>query len=359
MIQTHLVAQARESYVNRRYAIECNLGDNPYGVAPSVVEALNNRSLCQAHQYHSFKEEHLLKDMLVTHFEASFSKKNIAFANGSLDALNMISSALLQKGTVLGIGPQFLEAVSLFKVHGHQYEFLDVSTEADESFIIHALCEKITHGKQNITALYIDNPNNPTGFCFSCEALSELVKVADERGIVTIIDEAYGDYLPLSHSFASYVQAFKYCLCVRSFSKAYGLASFRMGYVVCSDYITPYYDAIDLPYKVSFASILVAKAALQCRDHLEYVQEKTYRMKCDFIQRLQRQKISFLQTSAHVPIIFVKKAVGDSDNIFEKNDIRVSDGQLLSLFGGYCRDYCRVRLPDCSDYQEMLRRLAF
>ena len=76
----------------------------------------------------------------------------------------------------------------------------------------------------------IANPNSPTGTVLVIKDLERIIKVASENGALVLIDEAY--YQFWGYSVIDLVSAYENLIVIRTFSKALGLASVRLGYVV-------------------------------------------------------------------------------------------------------------------------------
>src|SRR5574338_1707935 len=105
--------------------------------------------------------------------------------------------------------------------------------------------------------LYLDSPNNPTGFQFKKEEIHDLIKKFD--GIV-IVDEAYGEFS--DYSVTGLTKKFENLIVVRTFSKTFGLAGLRLGYVISNKkFIDVFTRVLQYPYPLntlaSEAGILV------------------------------------------------------------------------------------------------------
>mgnify|MGYP003403909769 CR=1 FL=1 len=86
------------------------------------------------------------------------------------------------------------------------------------------MLEKVS---KNADILYLDSPNNPTGFQFQKNVLQKLVKSFD--GLI-IIDEAYGEFSDFSLS--NMVKSQENLIVVQTLSKSFGLAGLRLGYFI-------------------------------------------------------------------------------------------------------------------------------
>ena len=112
---------------------------------------------------------------------------------------------------------------------------------------------------ENADILYLDSPNNPTGFQFSRIELRELIRSFD--GLV-IIDEAYGEFA--DHSILPMVKTQKNLVVIRTLSKSFGLAGLRLGYFAASKNFTDaFMNVLQYPYPVSTITIESGILALE------------------------------------------------------------------------------------------------
>ncbi|MEN3009287.1 histidinol-phosphate transaminase [Pseudothermotoga sp.] len=108
--------------------------------------------------------------------------------------------------------------------------------------------------------VFLPNPNNPTGHLFEEEEIFFLLKT----GSLVVLDEAYYEFC--GKSYVSFVEEFENLIIVRTFSKAFCLASQRIGYMVASSKLIDAYDKIRLPYNVSYLSQMLASLVLSNKD---------------------------------------------------------------------------------------------
>lgn len=99
--------------------------------------------------------------------------------------------------------------------------------------------------------LYLDSPNNPTGFQFPKADLQRIIRSFD--GLV-IIDEAYGEFG--DYSVAAMARTHKNLVVTRTLSKSFGLAGLRLGYMVAGRQIAKLFrDVLQYPYPLSTITI--------------------------------------------------------------------------------------------------------
>ncbi len=114
--------------------------------------------------------------------------------------------------------------------------------------------------------IFIPNPNNPTGTYNSQKELEKFIRHLPPAAIL-ILDEAYYHYARLEKDYPDSIPLWALRLpnvaVLRTFSKAYGLAGLRVGYVVSNPEIVGWLDRIRMPFNVSLPAQRTCIAALQ------------------------------------------------------------------------------------------------
>ncbi|KNC67559.1 aminotransferase [Pseudoalteromonas rubra] len=118
--------------------------------------------------------------------------------------------------------------------------------------------------------VYLCNPNNPTGTIYSTELIEQLVRRFND--VLFIIDEAYFEFVGCSAS--PLVANYENIIICRTFSKAFGLASFRVGYAIASKHNMEGLRKLRNPKNISSYAQIAATAALADVNYMqEYVDE--------------------------------------------------------------------------------------
>ena len=129
--------------------------------------------------------------------------------------------------------------------------------------------EKFNSNLKKCQILYLDSPNNPTGFQFPKAQLESLIKKFD--GLV-IIDEAYGEFGDSSS--VSLTNKYDNLIVVKTFSKAFGLAGLRVGYFVANKKIVEVFNQVlQYPYPLNTLAIEAGIASLDKVDQMKDASE--------------------------------------------------------------------------------------
>lgn len=118
--------------------------------------------------------------------------------------------------------------------------------------------------------VFIANPNNPTG---TWTGRSELTEFLDQlrEDVIVVLDEAYFEYVQEADypDGIQLMQRYPNLAVTRTFSKAYGLASLRVGYAVSHPDIADLMNRVRQPFNVNAMSLVAAQAALEDQAHVQ------------------------------------------------------------------------------------------
>ncbi|MBI5377497.1 MAG: histidinol-phosphate transaminase [Thaumarchaeota archaeon] len=178
----------------------------------------------------------------------------IGVGNGSDQIIDLILTNFASKDTkILTSDPTFgffEERCKLYSIPTIKIPFTNNMTLELEKFLSNA---------KKADILYLDSPNNPTGFQFSKNKLEQLIKEFD--GLV-IIDEAYVEFA--DYSIVEMTKKKDNLIVLRTLSKSFGLAGLRVGYFVTDKKIANVFTKIiQYPYPLNTIAIETAILALQ------------------------------------------------------------------------------------------------
>jgi histidinol-phosphate aminotransferase len=116
--------------------------------------------------------------------------------------------------------------------------------------------------------VFLASPNNPTGGTDEPEAILDLARSLPEH-VIFCLDEAYAEYLDASADLRPLIHSGRKVVITRTFSKAYGLAGLRVGYLMGSAEVCGLLNRVRQPFNVNLPALAAAEAALQDREFVQ------------------------------------------------------------------------------------------
>ena len=346
------VSYAIESAGPRPYDIDCAEGTNIVSYSPSAEEAFNELNFEMLRSYpHSLA----VKDSVIHYWKdyADLNYKNITLCDGSISGLYLLNRLFLEGGDhVLGYVPTFSDFVADVAMHGCTFDAVTLKPENNYKFCPEELLEKLN---ENHKLVYIDNPNNPTGQIIPLEDIEKILQAAAELGVAVIVDEAYGEYMPKENSAVSLFGKYDNLIVPKTFSKGFGLAGLRAGYILMPESLNPYMTNITNPYCMSELSRYVAAKTIRNEAFLNELLAETARLK-RMILEYPWKNIYPAVTAETVSICLLQHRNPDVDMAaeFAKFRIWVYSGSDFDNIG---KNACRFRVPAAKDMPRVMEAL--
>ncbi|WP_438382369.1 histidinol-phosphate transaminase [Asaia sp. BMEF1] len=196
--------------------------ENPYGPAPAARRAVAE-SVPYAPYY--VEDESELRKRIAG--KENLADELIALSNGSLDALSLLTCDIARGGCVLAPHPTYVTHLNYAQRRGIPTNFVPLR---DHQIDFDAMRKAIT---TETRLVYFCNPNNPTGQMIDHDALIDFCRDMAPRFPV-MIDEAYYELLPdyQRMTMVPLVREGLDVIVTRTFSKVYGMAGLRIGYIL-------------------------------------------------------------------------------------------------------------------------------
>ena len=196
----------------------------PDGVRCAVIAALDEADrypdpLCRA-----------LREKLARHL--SVDAKSILCGNGAADLIFRLVRAA-EPNRALVTAPTFSEYEQALNSVGCCVERLTLHEK--ESFDV--TDSILSHITPNLDMLFLCEPNNPTGRVTPRELLLRILEKCEQCGTILVVDECFNEFLdePRAHTLQGELDRARNLVILRAFTKWYGMAGIRLGYVLCSD----------------------------------------------------------------------------------------------------------------------------
>jgi len=344
-------------------AVKVASNENPLGPSPKVLSYIkslldNPLELSRYPDGNGFVLKNKLLELLSPQIE-NLSIDQITLGNGSNDILDILARTFASKNDEV-IFSQY--AFAVYPIATQAVGATAVITKAEQwGYDLDAIENAIT---DKTRLIFIANPNNPTGTCLSSDELSKfLAKVPGH--IVVVIDEAYEEYAshPKSgfsddyHSMISGLAHYENLVVTRTFSKAYGLASFRIGYSLSSKHIANLLNRVRQPFNNNSFALECAAIALDDTEHLQKSVELNWQGMDYLISGFKEMGLNYIPSAGN----FVCLQVSDAESnktaaaIYEQ---LLYEGVIVRPVANYqMPDYLRISIGTMAENQRVLEAL--
>ncbi|HHW12898.1 MAG TPA: histidinol-phosphate transaminase [Firmicutes bacterium] len=233
--------------------------ENPIGPSPRAIQAAT-AALAETHLYPD-GNCYLLKAALAA--ELGVKPEEIIVGNGCDEVIKLVAEAFFRPGDeVIVADPTFGEYAYATQLMGAR--LVKVKGEG----LGHDLAKMAAAVTPRTKAIFLCNPNNPTGTMNTrAEMEAFIARIPPE--VLIIIDQAYYEYV----ADPDYPNGIEFkgdgrVLTLRTFSKIYGLAGFRVGYGVGDAELIAFLNRVREPFNVNRIGQAAAVAALADREHV-------------------------------------------------------------------------------------------
>jgi len=271
----------------RRNKLRMDLNENTVGAPPHVLDFFR-RYLTAADLTIYPDYDHALEELSL-HFSVDIDE--LTLTNGTEEAIQLVANTYVDEGEeVLLLCPSYAAYRFYSQLAGARIHEIDYSPGFE--FPLEKLLDRIGPPTR---ALFIGNPNNPTGTVIDTPAIERVLSKAADTAV--LIDEAYYEFsgitaLPL---IARHPNLFV----SRTFSKAYGLAALRCGCLFSTAENMAHIRKAQSPYSVNSLAVMAARIAIKDPKFIEdYVLEVLAARELLYVG-LERLNIPYIKSRAN------------------------------------------------------------
>ena len=305
---------ARKLKIPQTEIIKLASNENPYGCSKKLYKLFDNLQDSIA-RYPDGNGYYLKESISKFH---QIHPDNIILGNGSNDVIEMVARAFLNSNDNV-VFSEYAFIVYKLVVKSLGIKFKEIK------------CLKYGHDIQNLIKsidkktkiIFIANPNNPTGTYFSNKKLYTLLKAVPESCLI-LLDQAYEEYLPSNEiiPLKKWLNSFKNIIVMRTFSKAYGLAAFRVGWGVASSNIIEKINRIRQPFNVNSFGLNLAIHALSDQTFINKI-VKSNKININRIEKFfSKNNIIFIPSKANF-VTFYHFQAKELNSFFMENGLIV------------------------------------
>lgn len=318
-----IFTESLEEGISHNDIIDFSSNINPLGIDSRVLAALK-LELENIDRYPDINSRELISEI---GRNENIDEEMIFVSNGAAEAIYRIALLLNPKNALL-LAPTFSEYEASLNLLKTKIDYYNLEEEND-----YKLQEDYIHRIKNYDAIYLCNPNNPTGQAINKEFIKEILEEAKLNEVMVVIDECFIDFIRRSNDYSAreYLYLYNNLIIINAFTKTYALPGIRLGYAMSSNKkIIKKLKEYGPPWNVSNLAQRSGIESLRLKDYLKSSSEYIYKERKYLSDNLK--KIGFT--------VFGGKA----NFILFKSDIKNLKGKLLKH---------NLLIRDCSNYRNL------
>ncbi len=253
--------------------IRLHLNENPYGPSERAKQAMQ-AALDDGWMYDN-EDVAVLRRLIAA--KEGLKPENVFICEGSTELLRIAGLIYSGNGKELVAGlPTFTAMLQYASRSGGQVKWVDL--DANKKLDLSAMESRVT---EKTGAVYICNPNNPTGTVVDSRELRGFIEAVSPRALV-LVDEAYIDLVdtPEQTAMAEQVKLGRNVVISRTFSKIHGIAGLRVGYGLARPDIIRRLEEM----RISVPNRMGLRAAIASYQDLEFL---------DFSRKMVRASVAY------------------------------------------------------------------
>lgn len=276
-IKPHMVGDQKGKF--RPVCIALNSNENAIGASPHAIVAAH-AAVIGIERYLEQPQD-ILSVAIANCYELKSGK--IAIGNGSDDLLSRLARVYLDSGREM-----IRSRNGYLKAPNYAWANNAVPVSAEDTDLTPSVDAILSCVTPKTAMIYLANPENPAGTHLSGSEIRRLhANIRDD--ILLVLDCAYDEYTdnPEYESPHLLVEEATNVVMTRTFSKIYGLAGARIGWMYAPENIVDMVSRIGLTFPLATPSVAAAIAALQDTRHTEYVYRLNKRLRTEFSQSMR------------------------------------------------------------------------
>lgn len=255
----------RSGAMAERHLIGLDSNENYFADAEFLQKIAREAACCDLRSYP--REELVeLREMLGGWLR--IEPECIVLANGGDQLIDLAATMLVRSGPAVVVMPTY--SLYKFRVELAGGRVIQVLLKKDFSLDVLRLVSAADQSRASL--LFLCSPNNPTGNKFS---QADIIEVLTRFPGLVIVDEAYAEFA--ERSILSLTREYHNLAVIRTFSKAFGIAGARLGYMIANPRLSiTFAKKVQLPYPVSKFS---ARLGIACIRNLKPMQDSVSKLK--------------------------------------------------------------------------------
>jgi threonine-phosphate decarboxylase len=247
--------------------IDFSASINPLGLSPKAKRKIVKEGLSAILHYPDPQCSNLRQALAQFH---GLEENQILAGAGSTEFIYKIPRVLKIQRPLI-VTPAFSEYENALESSGEGCQIYFFETKEEDGFELNVegLILALTQGYD---ALYLCNPNNPTGILTEKKDLLTILAQTEREKIWFILDEAFIDFIP-EESLIDEVRAASRLMILRSLTKFFALPGLRAGYLVSNPEVIQYFSRDKEPWRVNALAQMAAVESLHDKNYVARTKE--------------------------------------------------------------------------------------
>ena len=272
--------------------------------------------------------------------------ENIFLGNGSDEVIDLAFRIFCEpkKDKVLTFSPTY----GMYEVSANINDVELINLELNKDFQIDLENLKPYLNDENLKIIFICSPNNPTG-----NSIKNIKYILENFNGIVFIDEAYIDFSP-EESFRNQIKNYPNLIVSQTFSKAWGMASVRVGIAYASEEIIKFYNKVKPPYNISqlnqdaILNTLNDEKINQVSENIKIILEE----KKSLIQNLK--KLNLVKTIFPSDANFILIEVDNADSVYQE---LVNQNVIIRNRNSVIKNCLRITVGSPEENQKLIETL--
>ena len=186
-----------------------------------------------------------------------------------------------------------------------------------------------------ISLVILANPNSPTGTIIPKGILFNILKSCEKKNIVVLIDEAYFGFYKFS--MIPYIRKFTNLVVCRTFSKAFGLAGCRVGFIATNKKLANRLYNLRPMYEINSLGVMIVNEILKKDVFVNKNLNAQLEGKKYLIKEVKKMKLQYLDGNANFIHIDLGNKKNKAERTFLKNKILIRGGLNITGYKNFLR----------------------
>jgi threonine-phosphate decarboxylase len=353
---THGGRFAENARQNMTELLDFSANFNPLG--PPDIEAIEKIAIHAINDIEWYPDNRYLDFKRAAAVFAGVDPENIIPANGSSELVRLIAETILDVGdTVILPQPTFGEYELNIKLMGAVPKHIEYRNVYRN---IGSITDEMLAASK---AVFICNPNNPTGTLIPKPDLEKLALKCQENETFLIIDEAFIELSDPEHSMAAKVNENPFIIIMRSLTKIFAIPGVRIGYGIVHPDVANRMENVRIPWNLGTISDALGIWLLE-----KHAADPSYLERSRELIRTERDwlmnNLSLVRGFDPLPsdTNFIMVRIRDFSMDSREIDLRMRSLGILirdcASFRRVGRDYIRVAVRTREDNQKLIDALA-